>query len=165
MWGRNIYDSIRKFLQFQLTVNIVAVFVTLIGGAIIKVIFKDCQKLIYLWPIARTPITHSDVVGKFDHGYICISRTCHRTSSSESALTSSALKNGLHHIEKNVEAYFTLINIAVSYSLYNCIRRGVLPSRICWWFRLLHWSSYHRFRWIIQIQRQHKKICTQWSNS
>ncbi len=24
-WGRNIYDSIRKFLQFQLTINIVAV--------------------------------------------------------------------------------------------------------------------------------------------
>ena len=37
MWGRNIYDSIRKFLQFQLTVNIVAVGVTLIGGAVIKV--------------------------------------------------------------------------------------------------------------------------------
>jgi len=25
MWGRNIYDSVRKFLQFQLTVNVVAV--------------------------------------------------------------------------------------------------------------------------------------------
>lgn len=25
MWGRNIYDSVRKFLQFQLTVNLVAV--------------------------------------------------------------------------------------------------------------------------------------------
>jgi len=35
MWGRNIYDSIKKFLQFQLTVNVVAVFITLIGAAII----------------------------------------------------------------------------------------------------------------------------------
>jgi len=25
MWGRNIYDSVQKFLQFQLTINIVAV--------------------------------------------------------------------------------------------------------------------------------------------
>ena len=25
MWGRNVYDSIAKFLQFQLTVNVVAV--------------------------------------------------------------------------------------------------------------------------------------------
>lgn len=25
LWGRNIYDSIRKFIQFQLTVNVVAV--------------------------------------------------------------------------------------------------------------------------------------------
>jgi len=24
LWGRNVYDSIRKFLQFQLTVNIVS---------------------------------------------------------------------------------------------------------------------------------------------
>jgi magnesium-transporting ATPase (P-type) len=31
-WGRNVYDSIRKFLQFQLTVNIVAMFMALIGG-------------------------------------------------------------------------------------------------------------------------------------
>ena len=36
MWGRNIYDSIRKFLQFQLTVNVVAVFATMIGAAIMK---------------------------------------------------------------------------------------------------------------------------------
>ena len=36
IWGRNIYDSIQKFLMFQLTVNIVAVFCTLIGAAILK---------------------------------------------------------------------------------------------------------------------------------
>jgi P-type Ca2+ transporter type 2B len=35
-YGRNVYDSIRKFLQFQLTTNIVAVFITLIGGIILK---------------------------------------------------------------------------------------------------------------------------------
>jgi len=32
LWGRNVYDSIRKFLQFQLTVNIVAVAVAFIGA-------------------------------------------------------------------------------------------------------------------------------------
>ncbi len=36
LWGRNIYDSIRKFIQFQLTVNVVAVSITLIGAAVIK---------------------------------------------------------------------------------------------------------------------------------
>ncbi len=36
MWGRNIYDSIRKFIQFQMTVNIVAVSITLVGAALIK---------------------------------------------------------------------------------------------------------------------------------
>jgi len=32
MWGRNVYDSIRKFLQFQLTVNLVAVSLAFIGA-------------------------------------------------------------------------------------------------------------------------------------
>ncbi len=36
LWGRNIYDSIRKFIQFQLTINIVAVFITIIGSALLK---------------------------------------------------------------------------------------------------------------------------------
>ena len=30
-WGRNVYDSISKFLQFQLTVNVVAILVAIIG--------------------------------------------------------------------------------------------------------------------------------------
>lgn len=36
LWGRNIYDSIRKFLQFQLTVNMVGVAITLVGASMIK---------------------------------------------------------------------------------------------------------------------------------
>lgn len=35
-YGRNVYDCIRKFLQFQLTCNVVAVFMTLLGGCILK---------------------------------------------------------------------------------------------------------------------------------
>ena len=35
-WGRNIFDSIRKFLQFQLTVNFVALVMAFVGGAILR---------------------------------------------------------------------------------------------------------------------------------
>jgi P-type Ca2+ transporter type 2B len=35
-YGRNVYDCIRKFIQFQLTTNIVAVFMTLLGGMVLK---------------------------------------------------------------------------------------------------------------------------------
>lgn len=46
MWGRNIYDSIRKFVQFQLTVNVVAVLLTLIGAVLLKEdILKPIQML------------------------------------------------------------------------------------------------------------------------
>lgn len=37
IWGRNVYDSIAKFLQFQLTVNVVAVVVAFAGACIITV--------------------------------------------------------------------------------------------------------------------------------
>lgn len=36
IWGRNIYESIRKFLQFQLTVNIVACVIAVISSVVIR---------------------------------------------------------------------------------------------------------------------------------
>jgi len=36
MWGRNVYDSISKFLQFQLTVNVVAVLVAFSGACAVR---------------------------------------------------------------------------------------------------------------------------------
>jgi len=35
-WGRNVFDNIRRFLQFQLTVNVVALITSFIGGVILK---------------------------------------------------------------------------------------------------------------------------------
>lgn len=39
MWGRNVYDSITKFLQFQLTVNVVAIIIAFVGACFISVGF------------------------------------------------------------------------------------------------------------------------------
>lgn len=36
VWGRNVYSAIRRFLQFQLTVNLIAISVTLVSAAIIR---------------------------------------------------------------------------------------------------------------------------------
>ena len=36
VWGRNVYLSIRKFLQFQLTVNFVALVMAFVGGAVLR---------------------------------------------------------------------------------------------------------------------------------
>ena len=35
-WGRNIYDNIKAFLQFQLTVNVNALIFTVIGAVLLK---------------------------------------------------------------------------------------------------------------------------------
>jgi P-type Ca2+ transporter type 2B len=36
LWGRNIYDAISKFIQFQLTVNVMALVMCFIGAAIVE---------------------------------------------------------------------------------------------------------------------------------
>lgn len=36
LWGRNIYDSITKFLQFQLTINLIAVVTTVIAAFVVN---------------------------------------------------------------------------------------------------------------------------------
>jgi Ca2+ transporting ATPase len=36
IWGRNIYESIRKFLQFQLTVNVVACIISVLSSIFIR---------------------------------------------------------------------------------------------------------------------------------
>ncbi len=33
-WGRNVYDNIRRFLQFQLTINVVALVISFVGSVI-----------------------------------------------------------------------------------------------------------------------------------
>ena len=35
-WGRNIYDSIRKFIKFQLTVNLVALSMSFLGAVVLE---------------------------------------------------------------------------------------------------------------------------------
>ena len=47
MWGRNVYDSIAKFLQFQLTVNCVAVVVAFLGACAIKVSQLNTLRCLY----------------------------------------------------------------------------------------------------------------------
>lgn len=35
-WGRNIYDCVRKFIQFQATVNIVALALCFVGAVVVE---------------------------------------------------------------------------------------------------------------------------------
>jgi hypothetical protein len=69
-WGRNVYDSIRKFLQFQLTVNVVAVTVAFIGAVTqvlitICVVFRDTKAT-----TGRESFeTHTNALGEYHHGF------------------------------------------------------------------------------------------------
>jgi len=47
MWGRNVYDSISKFIQFQLTVNLVAITVAVIGA--VAVMESPLSAIQLLW--------------------------------------------------------------------------------------------------------------------
>lgn len=63
MWGRNVYDSISKFLQFQLTVNVVAVIVAFTGACITQVdrsINKHTCRHVHSY--AHTYNRHTDII-------------------------------------------------------------------------------------------------------
>jgi Ca2+ transporting ATPase len=53
-WGRNIYDSIRKFLQFQLTVNVVAVIITFISAAVTQEAIMSAVQMLWINMIMDT---------------------------------------------------------------------------------------------------------------
>jgi P-type E1-E2 ATPase len=52
MWGRAVYDNIRKFLQFQLTVNVVALLLVFIGA--VAGFGQPLNALMMLWVSAYT---------------------------------------------------------------------------------------------------------------
>jgi len=47
VWGRHVYDSIAKFLQFQLTVNVVAVTLAFVGSCAERVLLLSIHNI---WP-------------------------------------------------------------------------------------------------------------------
>jgi magnesium-transporting ATPase (P-type) len=53
-FGRNIFNNVRKFLQFQLTVNVVAMFTVFIGSAITNITPLSAVQLLWVNMIMDT---------------------------------------------------------------------------------------------------------------
>lgn len=73
MWGRNVYDSIAKFLQFQLTVNVVAVIAAFIGACAIEDSpLKVTKSHVTLSQLLTLPFSTggSNALGEFNHGHV-----------------------------------------------------------------------------------------------
>ncbi len=47
-WGRNIYDSIQKFIQFQVSVNVVALVVAFVGSCVVSESPLSALQLIWI---------------------------------------------------------------------------------------------------------------------
>ncbi len=61
LWGRSVYDNIRKFLQFQLTVNLVALALTFVAA--VTQHEPPLNPVMMLWVRAGAP--ESDVFAWF----------------------------------------------------------------------------------------------------
>ena len=101
LWGRNIYDSIRKFLQFQLAVNISAIVCTLIGALIYRQALLTPIQLLWINLIMdslaalalATDTPSHDLLNRHPHGreeYI-INRTMVRNILAQSILQISVI--------------------------------------------------------------------------
>lgn len=68
-WGRNIIECIRKFLQFQLTVNAVALFIAFIGSVVVKESPLNPIQMLWVNLIMVRLAVHL--------GYVCFARARH----------------------------------------------------------------------------------------
>ncbi|KAI3370974.1 hypothetical protein L3Q82_023626, partial [Scortum barcoo] len=81
MWGRNVYDSISKFLQFQLTVNVVvAVIVAFTGACITQVRPSRGGDIITKTSDRLSTESRADVVGQPHHGHLRFAGSRHRAA-------------------------------------------------------------------------------------
>jgi len=115
MWGRNVYDSIAKFLQFQLTVNVVAVIVAFLGACFIQV----CD----IADVGDNPLA-TCFCRPFGRRCWQI-RTRHAGSSRRASLAASATANTVQH--SNLCVWLCLW--ALSCLLQQCLH----PSRRHFW--------------------------------
>ena len=85
MWGRNVYDSISKFLQFQLTVNVVRLAAPRMTAAITAraTLLVGRGACCVCWRV-RNPRhaaqSRANALGQFDHGYACLACTRNRNA-------------------------------------------------------------------------------------
>ena len=77
MWGRSVFDNIQKFLQFQLTVNVVALTLTFVSAVTgnepplnaVRHNFETCPYINYSYLLLFGRLPGDDVVGELDHGH------------------------------------------------------------------------------------------------
>ena len=79
MWGRNVYDAISKFLQFQLTANLSAGVISVVSAAAISVRVpfpvRLCRSSFYI--AERSITSRANALGQSSYGYVSVSCTCH----------------------------------------------------------------------------------------
>ena len=126
MWGRNVYDSIAKFLQFQLTVNVVAVIVAFIGACAIQ----DSPLKVISPTNLSSPLLSSlvclagcpDAVGQPDHGHARQPGSRYRASNARAAAEKTLRQNLSADIRHHGQEY---------------PRAGALPVDCGVWYPLL----------------------------
>jgi Ca2+-transporting ATPase len=67
LWGRSVYENVRKFLQFQVTINFVALVVTFVGSITDQGFPLTAVQYVFIFIFSYFKI----VVVEFDHGHIC----------------------------------------------------------------------------------------------
>ena len=130
MWGRNVYDSIAKFLQFQLTVNVVAVVVAFIGACAIqdsplKVTITFGKLAITFSNVSiTTPISGcSNAVGQLDHGYPCLVGPFNRAANSRAPGTQALREDYCFDLRDNDQEHPRPGSLPVVRNLRNDVLR------------------------------------------
>lgn len=135
IWGRNVYDCIAKFLQFQLTANLSAAVVSVISAALIGVWKRSISRLLFA---SLTDVRYLDysttrcanALGESGHGYISIIGTGHRTTDWRNLESKTIRSHEIAHFTDNVAKYYRPRDLSTDGHVQYSLCRAVLFG--CW---------------------------------
>ena len=112
-WGRAVYINIQQFVQFQLTVNIVALMINFVSACItgtslhfIKTIIFLNINYLYSWNVrVRTTDSCPTTMGQPNNGHTRCTRSSHRTTKRRSNETATCQGNREFHHQDDVAKY------------------------------------------------------------
>jgi hypothetical protein len=116
MWGRNVYDSISKFIQFQLTVNVVAVIVGFIGALVIQQ--SPLQVCCFTFLCVSNLAGCTNVMGEFNYGYTGIVGPGNRIAHRSTTTTTSIWSHKAIDIAHNEQKYYWTRNLSIGYYIH-----------------------------------------------
>lgn len=133
-WGRSVYINIQKFVQFQLTVNVVALIVNFSSACLtgelkrkrlISILLKFPSSHCFCIHRKCSPNCCSTALGQHDNGHTWSSCSSYRASEQRADEAYARWKARKFHYKRDVEEHLRTSSVSIHYHLDSTSQREV----------------------------------------